>query len=96
MSSQLSAKSLLKNDHNPMRLQRTIFGKHRFLQHYPEFNVLLPVHLAIFLAENQLDAPLLIDLFILFFKSLIPTVTSHAHQYELTITEAVLKQFCLP
>jgi hypothetical protein len=30
------------------------------------FNVLLPVHLAIFLAENQLDAPLLINLFILF------------------------------
>jgi hypothetical protein len=30
---------------------------------------LLPVHLAIFLAENQLDAPLLIDLFILFFNS---------------------------
>jgi hypothetical protein len=27
------------------------------------------VHLAIFLAENQLDAPLLIDLFILFFNS---------------------------
>jgi hypothetical protein len=30
----------------------------------------LPVHLAIFLAENQLDAPLLIDLFFLFFNSL--------------------------
>jgi hypothetical protein len=34
------------------------------------FNILLPVHLAIFLADNQLDAPLLIDLFILFFNSL--------------------------
>jgi hypothetical protein len=54
------------------------------------FNILLPVHLAIFLAENQLDAPLLIDLFIL-----ILTVSSHGHQYGLTITEAVLIQFCL-
>jgi hypothetical protein len=38
----------------------------------------------LFLAENQLDAPLLI-----------PIVTSHGHQYGLTITEAVLTQFCL-
>jgi hypothetical protein len=59
-----------------------------------KFNVFPPVHLAIFLAENQLDAPLLIDLFILFFY-LIPTVTSHGHQYGLTITEAVLIQFFL-
>jgi hypothetical protein len=34
------------------------------------FNVLLPVHLVIFLTENQLDAPLLIDLFLLFFNYL--------------------------
>jgi hypothetical protein len=27
--------------------------------------------------------------------SLIPTVTSHGHQYGLTITEAELIQFCL-
>jgi hypothetical protein len=27
--------------------------------------------------------------------SLIPTVTSHGHQYGLTITEAVLIQICL-
>jgi hypothetical protein len=44
-----------------------------FVQHVKvitKFNVLLPVHLAILMAENQLDAPLLIDLFILFFNSL--------------------------
>jgi hypothetical protein len=28
-------------------------------------------------------------------QSLIPTVTNHEHQYGLTITEAVLIQFCL-
>jgi hypothetical protein len=55
----------MKNAISFFYLLFTNTSKHNFL-----FNVLLPVHLAIFLAENQLDAPLLLDLFILFFNSL--------------------------
>jgi hypothetical protein len=39
------------------------------------------VHLAIFLAENQLDEPLLIDLFILFFNSLHVSGTNKINKY---------------
>jgi hypothetical protein len=47
------------------------------------FNVMLSVHLAIFLVGNQLDAPCLVMV-----GSKLPTITRYGHQYGLTVTRS--------